>query len=186
MDIVVILQIITVAISVLSVVINVIITKSESRQEHYIQITTEQRREIYNSNKKATAEVISVCLPACIMEIKKNGKPYKTELSSRATTLMCSFKQVYKEENDIILALSELCNSAFKYYDTPSDDTKECLLAKLSTFYKLASAYDLADWKFLKRQSVGKEMGSDEFDEILAQTMRTYNDIDTLSVFKNL
>ena len=36
--------------------------------------------------------------------------------------------------------------------------------------------YDLSDWRFIKAQSIGKEIDSEDFDRIYENTEKTFNE----------
>ena len=167
--IVIVLQVITIAISIVSMILSVVNTVKENRKKHYIKIVTAQRLENMRRVREAAKSIL-----ACTHEVLLDSANDATvqECVSALTGISIVLKEAYKQEHELIQCGENLI-SALKAYVSKLG-TKEEVLSVRSQFYELYSIYDFADWQFIKRQSQGKHLDEIEFDEIYNEIEQKY------------
>ena len=168
--VVIVLQVITIAISIVSMIVTLVNTIKENRKKHYIKVVTTQRLE----NKKRvrdSAQRILECTHESVLD-SANDTTLR-ECISALTGISVVLKEVYEQEHELIQCGEKLI-SALKAYIGKAE-TKENVLAVRSQFYTLYSIYDFADWQFIKMQSQGKHLDSIEFDEIYQDIQQQYD-----------
>lgn len=172
MEIVYILQIITICITALTLVINVLITLITNKQRNYNEIITTNRIEFMLRNRdnaaKFTAEAKNI-----ILQLKSGN------CSIDLKSLYLSFEQIclalkpYNSiDKDIITAGEKVVN----LIETSVLDGKlnELAVAAVDEFANLFNIYDDADWKFIKAQFNSTHKNSDDFDKICEQIKSKY------------
>lgn len=173
MDLVVlILQIVTILVSVGSLLFNLLTTVKENRKKNYIKVVTEQRlknKAIIRDNVKTLLEWSNeyaidlfdeVALKQCLQSV-----------SALETVL----KSVYPEDCNLLNSANELLKSLSQsYLKCGSGDSVALARQNLLKEY---SIYDLADWKFIKNQSYGTKIDSDEFDKLYKAVRTEFDSI---------
>ncbi len=86
------------------------------------------------------------------------------------------FKNIYSQEKTFIDKANSLVGALSDYLNDKTDITLQNLLQNRNEFYKIYSIYDLSDWRFIKAQSIGKEIDSEDFDRIYENTEKTFNE----------
>ena len=174
MDIVYILQVVTICISTLTLIINVLVTTFANRQKNYNEIITSSRLEFMLNNRnnaaKFAAEAKNVAL-----KIKCGNN--SIDLSS----LYLSFEQIHialkpynlidkniLDAGERVLALTEQSVIEVSLNNSLSDAVDE--------FVKLINIYDDADWKFIKQQFNSTRRKSADFDKICDDIKMKYNE----------
>lgn len=173
METVYILQIVTISITVLTLIVNVLVTALTNRQKNYNEIITNSRIEFMKSNRNNAAKFTAEAKN--IVYLLKSGK---SEINLKTLYvyfeyLSISLKVYNAIDNEIIdsgkrvidlVEQSVLCGSL-----------QNDLLDAIDKFSRLINIYDDADWKFIKQQFNSTNKNSDDFDKICNDIKSKYN-----------
>lgn len=166
---VLILQIVTIFVSVSSLVFNLVSATLENRKKNYIKVVTEQRLK----NKAIVRESVKNLLAfsniqtLCLL----NEETLKKSVESTAA-IETVLKDVYPEDSCVLLATNNLIAEMAKQIDV-SNNEQAVSIAREKLLYEF-SIYDLADWRFIKKQANGKKIDGNDFDEIYHNTREEY------------
>ena len=155
-----ILQIITIVISISSIVTTFVLTTRENKKKHYLEIVTQQRLK-----NKTIVQNNAVTLLTYSNEntIDLLNEERIVKCAEAVSAISAVLKKSYKEDLSVI-------NSAEELLKAIKTKQKEEILAKREIFYKSYSTYDLADWRFIKSQASGLKKDSKEFNDIYEET----------------
>ena len=164
---VLILQIVTIFVSVSSLVFNLVSATLENRKKNYIKVVTEQRLK----NKSIVRESVTALLANSNIQTLTllNNETLKKSIES-AAAIETVLKDVYPEDSCVLIAANELIVEMAKQLKDGNNeqsvsDAREKLLYEFSV-------YDLADWRFIKRQANGNKIDGVDFDEIYRNTRK--------------
>lgn len=166
---VLILQIVTIFVSVSSLVFNLVSATLENRKKNYIKVVTEQRLK----NKATVRESVKNLLAfsniqtLCLM----NEETLKKSVES-AAAIETVLKDVYPEDSCVLLATNNLIAEMAKQIDVGNNE-QAVSIAREKLLYEF-SVYDLADWRFIKKQANGKKIDGNDFDTIYRNTREEY------------
>lgn len=166
---VLILQIVTIFVSVSSLVFNLVSATLENSKKNYIKVVTEQRLK----NKSIVRESVKNLLAfsniqtLCLL----NEETLKKSVES-AAAIETVLKDVYPEDNCVLLATNNLIVEMAKQIDV-GNNAQAVSIAREKLLYEF-SVYDLADWRFIKKQANGKKIDGNDFDEIYRNTREKY------------
>jgi len=174
METVYILQIVTICITTLTLIINVLVTLITNKQKNYNEIITNNRIAFMLRNRDNATKFLA------------EAKDLIFKLKSGSNSI--DLKPIYLSHEQICLALKPY-NNIDKNIITVSNMVIElaeqsvlsrCLNDSLSDavneFAKLINIYDDADWKFIKEQFNSTNKKSADFDKICEEIMIKYND----------
>ncbi len=168
-----ILQIFTILISITSMVIAVSSEFRENRKKNYIGIVTKQRI----INKDCIRNYSQILLQNTHIAILPHATVKNLEDCIGAVSgIEVVFKNIYSQEKTFIDKANSLVGALSDYLNDKTDITLQNLLQNRNEFYKIYSIYDLSDWRFIKAQSIGKEIDSEDFDRIYENTEKTFNE----------
>lgn len=164
MDTVYILQVITICITALTVVINVLVTSITNRQKNYNEIITESRLEFMQNNRNNaanfTAEAKNIILK---LNCGKNEIDVK-DLYTAFERICLALKPYNAIDKEITDAGRHVVNLIERSVIKNRPDGE--LTAAVNEFEKLFNIYDDADWKFIKQQFNTTKKKSEDFDKI--------------------
>lgn len=169
MDIsVIVLQVVTILVSITSLVVNFISTMQENKKKNYIKIVTEQRLK----NKTIVRDNVATLLSYAGEYYFSNfDKEYFRDCCKCASNIETVLKRFYKEDIALLNSVENLLQ-AFKVLLETGDSTNVESERK-NLLYEF-SLYDLADWQFIKVQSSGSTYDSDDFDDIYSKLKNKY------------
>ncbi len=166
---VLILQIITILISVSSLVLNLMITTHENNKQQYVKVVTAQRlnnKEIVRDNVKVLISSSNACARKLL-----DDQVLKQCITSEAA-IETVLKSIYQEDNAVLSAAHKLVKALSEYLNgNGSSDSIESARHNLLNEF---SVYDLSDWRFIKKQAHGNSYGSTEFDKIYESTRKEF------------
>ena len=171
MDItVLILQIVTISVSVVSLTLNLLSTMRENNKKNYLKVVTEQRiknKTIVRENIKnllaySNAHSLNVLTDETIKKSAESAAGIETVL-----------KDVYPEDKRVLSAVNNLVCEMAKHVD--SGENEQAIANAREEVLREFSIYDLADWKFIKLQANGKKTDSEEFDKIYGDIREQYS-----------
>ena len=171
MDItVLILQIVTIVVSVCTLAFNLLSTSRENSKKNYIKVVTEQRlknKSIIRDNiKNLLAYSNAHTLDSLTDETVK-------KCAESAAAIETVLKDVYPEDNEVLKAVNNLVSEIAKQLATGNNaQAVACARQKVLREF---SVYDLADWRFIKQQSTGRKTDTDDFDKIYKDTLKKFN-----------
>ncbi|MCH5165015.1 MAG: hypothetical protein J1G01_01270 [Clostridiales bacterium] len=166
---VLILQVVTILISVSSLVFNLIITTRENNKKQYVKVVTAQRL----SNKEIIRDNVRILL--------SNSNAYALRLFDEQTLKQCVtsaaaietvLKTIYNEDNAVLVAVNELIKELAAYLD--SENNAESVQSARQNLFNEYSVYDLSDWRFIKKQAHGNSYDSADFIQIYDATRKEY------------
>ena len=172
MDIVIILQIITIAISVISMVLGIVNVISENNKARYLEIVTTNRIANKKKVQDAASRILTVTQEALLSE--SNMAAVK-EAAGALSEMSVVLKDVYPQENKLLELGRKLVSDYKAFVDHKNDaEYQNKVLQSRQEFYIAFSIYDLADWRFIKNQFSGKKASAKDFDDIYEDTQREY------------
>lgn len=172
MDTVYILQIVTICLTALSLLVNVVVTLRTSKQENYNNIITTSRLNFMNQNRNNATQFVAEAKSIVLMlKCKKNDIDLKP--------LYYSFSQIsiaLKSYNSIDKEILDAGNNVVSLVEQSisKGSLDEALLTKINEFSRLINIYDDADWKFIKQQYNSSNKKSEEFDKICDDVITKY------------
>ena len=167
---VLVLQIVTIFVSITSLVVSFISTLVENRKKHYIKIVTEQRLKNKEIVRKSISDILSFAHPCIVSEFDENSMK---NCCARASDVESILKRFYKEDAAVLNATDQLLDVLQKWLKKTAS-AEEVESARKALLYEY-SVYDFSDWQFIKSQSTGKRSGSDDFDAIYAQSKKNFS-----------
>ena len=166
---VIILQVITVAISLTSLVLGVWNTIRENKKNRYVEIVTKQRLD----NKSKVSSGAKVLLQYVSEETKDFvDNDYIKLCSAALSEIKAVLKPCYPEDLDVIQSGERLLRAYVSFVQNEGDFSEIENAGLL--FYQKYSVYDLADWRFIKKQAKGDESDSDDFDTLYRATEKEF------------
>ncbi len=171
MDIVVlVLQVVTILVSITSLIIGFVSTLVENKKKNYIKIVTEQRLKNKEVVRKSVSNLLCISHPCILSQFDedslKNCCVYASEVES-------VFKRFYEEDATVLKAIDNLLDS-LRQWLCKSISAEEIERARKELLYEY-SVYDFSDWQFIKSQSTGKRYESNDFDKIYAQSKKDFS-----------
>lgn len=172
MDTVYILQVVTICLTALSLLVNVVVTLRTSKQENYNNIITTSRLNFMNQNRNNAAQFVSEAKSIALMlKCKKKDIDLKP-LYYAFTQISIALKSYNSIDKDILDAGNNVVTLIEQSISNGSLD--ETLSAQIEEFSRLINIYDDADWKFIKQQYNSSNKKSEEFDKICDNVITKY------------
>lgn len=168
--VVIVLQVLTIAISVVSMILTVVNTVRENGKKNYIKVVTAQRLENKRCVRDSAQTLLELTHEAALEHADSNTVQ---ECISSLTKIMVILKEVYAQEHEMIGCGEKLISSLKAYIEKTG--TKDDVAAARARFYELFSIYDFADWEFIKLQSRGKHRDSRDFDIVYGEIKQMYS-----------
>ena len=170
MDIgVLVLQVVTILVSITSLVVSVISGLVENKKKHYIKVVTEQRLKNKELVRKSISDLLCDSHPCVLSQFNevslKNCCIHASEVES-------VLKRFYKEDLAVLKTVDQLLDSLQQWLQK-AISSEEVEKARKALLYEY-SIYDFSDWQFIKSQSSGKEYGSSDFDMIYAKSKKDF------------
>ena len=166
---VLILQIATILISASSLIFNLVVTTRENNKKQYIKVVTNQRL----NNKAIVRDNIKILLShsnTCALAMFDEQALKQCILCGAAVETV--LKPVYKEDNAVLDAMNMLIKELRIYLD--KEDNVERVQSLRENLYREYSVYDLADWRFIKKQAHGNNYDSVDFEKIYNSTRKEF------------
>ncbi len=177
MDIVIILQIITIGISLITLVSNAVITINENRKKNYLDLTTSYRIEVLTKTRELMSNIVTLANPMVCRNAAGNNE-YIKELVKIKTDLDIILKDINEEELELKKLVGDIVGDVYNYLNNPDLEKEEYINHKLEKLLYLYSIYDSADWKFIKMQSTGKIFDNKEWLEFYEHYKNKFPNID--------
>ncbi|MDE7405412.1 MAG: hypothetical protein K2M89_00875 [Clostridiales bacterium] len=173
METVYILQVVTISITVLTLIVNVLITILTNRQKNYNEIITSSRIEFMKSNRdnaaRFTAEAKNIAF------LLKSGKSeINLKMLYKYFEYLCISLKVYNAiDNEIIDSGKRVIDLVEQ--SILGGNLQNELFDAIDKFSRLINIYDDADWKFIKQQFNSTNKNSADFDKICNDIKSKYN-----------
>lgn len=174
MDIVYVLQVVTICISTLTLIINVLVTTIVNKQKNYNEIITSSRLDFMKNNRDNAAK-----FAAEAKNIALNLKCRNT--LSDLSSLYFPFEQIkiaLKPYNHIDKQILDAAQNVLSLIEQSVIDgtLNNSLTDSIDEFVKLINIYDDADWKFIKQQFNSTNKKSEDFDKICNDILLKYTE----------
>ena len=166
---VLILQIVTILVSISSLTFNLLSTVRENSKKNYIKVVTEERlknKAIVRDNVKT---LLALSNASTMADITATTLEKCAESAAAIETVL---KSNYDEDNNVLTAVNTLVATMANCIGDKSSN--EELASARENLLREFSIYDLADWRFIKQQSTGKKSDSDDFNAIYAEIRENY------------
>lgn len=174
MDTVYILQIITICLTALTLVINVLVTLITNRQKNYNEIITSSRLEFMVRNRenasKFIAEAKNIGLMLKCGKSQIDVKPLYTYFEQLGISL-----KTYNDIDEKIICVGKRVIGLVEQSVLSGNPQNE-LSDAIDEFSRLVNIYDDADWKFIKQQFNSTTKKSEDFDKICDDIQSKYKD----------
>jgi hypothetical protein len=182
MEIVYILQVITISVSIISVFINAFLTLSVNKRKQISDTVAKQRLLFLQQYRNLFSQIIALCDVNSIMFCEQ--KNFYFELCEKIIKLKILFKRIYSQEKELLYQIDKLRDCAITFYQSNADvKNMNALKDQVDTLYQLIDIYDLAYWRFIINQASGKNVESDNFDKIYEKVKKEY--IDAGVIYRN-
>jgi predicted GNAT family N-acyltransferase len=169
--IVLVLQIITVVFSVISVIVNVLISNSQLYKQNFIKVETEQWKELYKKNLLALSKVYALTSPDIANdEVQASIK----EALYYSAELKFTLKEIYYEEAELISVMEDIIKLSIQNLKSSSKKTCRELKMAREKFYFLGTIYDKANLEFILSQAKGRRFNSLDFIKIYNRVRRRF------------
>lgn len=167
MSIVVILQILTVIISISSIIVNVKLTKSENSIKHFLHYTTKFRINNLLNVRMKMVSLLNCSNPVIIESYSADElKGFLKEIYDSSTEIELIFKKIYSEEQEMMTLIRRLVDLSVRYFtDRDNASLKQSIYGVREELMYLYSIYETSDWEFIKKQTYGRTMDNEEFIE---------------------
>ena len=170
MDIsVLVLQIVTILVSITSLVISFVSSLVENKKKHYIKVVTEQRLKNKELVRNSISNLLCDSHPCVLSQFNETSLK---NCCAHASDVESVLKRFYKEDFAVLKATDQLLDSLQQWLQK-AIPAKTVEQARKDLLYEY-SIYDFSDWQFIKSQSSGKQYGSDDFDMIYAKSKKDF------------
>lgn len=164
MDTVYVLQIITISLTAITLIINVLVTLMTNKQKNYNEIITSSRLDFMTRNRDNAAKFVA---EAKSIELALKCKVNQID----AKSLYLAFEQIciaLKPYNSIDKEIIDAGKNVVAIIEQSivSQQFNESLSEAINKFEQLFNIYDDADWKFIKQQFNSTNKTSVDFDKI--------------------
>lgn len=155
---VMILQICTLCVSILTAALSFIM----GRKTNNIKTVFKQRA----TNKEKVQSAAAVLLKYSMKDVLPLIGKEEVFASAEAAGVICSVLKYRYQIADRIIELSDKLVADLAHYvsNGKADDSE--VLATRKAFFESFSKYDMAEWRFLKRQANGETRGSKDYDDV--------------------
>lgn len=174
METVYILQIVTISITAITLIINVLVTLMTNTQKNYNEIITTSRLEFLAHNRNNAAEFISEAKNIALL-LKSGANPIDVKPLYLAFEQICIALKPYNAFDKEIIDVGKKITSLIEQ-SVLAGHLNESLGDAIGKFAHLFNIYDDADWKFIKQQFNSTHKNSDDFDKICADILLKYKD----------
>ena len=138
------------------------LTFAMGRKTNNIKTVFKQRA----TNKEKVQSSAAVLLKYSMKDVLPLIGKEEVFASAEAAGVICSvLKYRYTIADEIIALSDKLVADLAHYVSSGKMDDRE-VLATRSAFFAAYSKYDMAEWRFLKRQSNGETQGSKDYDDV--------------------
>jgi len=172
MDTVYILQIVTICLTALSLLVNVVVTLRTSKQENYNNIITTSRLNFMNQNRNNAAQFVAEAKSIVLMLKSKKRDIDLKPLYYSFSQIEIALKSYNSIDKEILDAGSNVV--ALVEQSISKGSLHEALPTQIDEFSHLINIYDDADWKFIKQQYNSSNKKSEEFDKICDDVIAKY------------
>ncbi len=193
MSVLIILQIVTIALSLITLVssylIKVIETKKDNRSEVF-STKLVSNLHILRDNMNV---ILTICNPSTLKEAKESSRKglyvvkYPTaEMAACIGKIKSIFFPFYPQENNFIASLESLYHVMVKYNNESTPENEEILKSQLRHVYLEFAIYDQAMWESVIKQMTSSDFSSFTFDqyyEELSSSMKIARMKDTMLKF---
>ena len=171
MDIsVLILQIVTILVSISSLVFNLVSAIRENNKKNYIKVVTEQRLKNKIIVRENVKDLLAYTNTHTLGLLTDETLKKCAESEASIETVL---KNLYPEDNAVINSVHNLILEIAKQI-TDGNNEQALGIAREKLLMEF-SIYDLADWRFIKQQANGKKTDSEDFDKIYRKVSEQYN-----------
>ena len=172
MPITILLQIITVSITFLTLLIDIIYKTVINKKTRTFNVIGQELIDRLDNIRKAYAEILKLTEPSYVASAKESNKKgnrfnaiYCFTLNKARAKIRTNSWPFWDKEKRVHNSMDALCKAALKYYE----DEDESLVEKINTlrdeFFIECSIYDWAMWEFCQKQINGEKINRREMDE---------------------
>lgn len=173
MEILTILQAITIAISVLSLIATYLFNVVEKRRDAMSSLYSEQLMNNIHILRDEIAEILSLSTPATIKEICSNSAKnlryvptLEIDLPKHINTIKSLFFPFYSQEAEMFKCMDEVLELVIKYQKNLDDEKLATQLKKANKrLYLHYSLYDWAMWEAVIKQTTENKYDEYVFDD---------------------
>lgn len=174
MQIVYILQIITIIVSVVNIAMTMLVSIYTNRVQNIAKTIANQRLKFLQEYREKSSELLTLCSPRLLCECHDFDTVRNIVLVSYE--LKNIFKGCYPEERRILEQIDNVVECALLYKDNMELENE--LNHSILTLYNLINIYDLAYWRFIIDQTSGSKYKVDDFDSYYKEAEKRYKEID--------
>ncbi len=168
MDLTSILQIATIAITLLLGLISYYQTKKIQHGQNIIAVTTKYRSERSEQLKEAGTVLLSNTSPR-LLEMSEDAVSMLKEATCAAEKIGMILHRNFGADRDLIELSSEILQTATAYVNGRNEDTLRRLLYLQETFRLHCDLYACADWNRIKQETKGENTSSQSWIDYYAK-----------------
>lgn len=184
MDTILLLQVITVAITLLSLVVTVVTNHVLNNKNNIISTITMQRIKNLDQIHGGMHDLLALLRPAVIDDYrdsyKKADSPsppfYREKLAYSINQLKSVMPPFYPQEKEVIALMEDAIELAYAYYEQPTEALASGINAMRKELYKKISIYNWALYEFIQNQATGKRYSAEAYDKYYEKTMAKLED----------
>lgn len=174
METVYILQIVTISITVVTLLANILVTLFTNRQKNYNEIITTSRLEFMKSNRDNAASFVAEAKNIAFLIKTKNKQIDLKPLYNAHAQICLALKSYNAIDKEIITVANRVV--ALTEQSVAENKPNDNIAYAIGQFERLINIYDDADWKFIKQQFNSTSKNSADFDELCNQIKSKYRD----------
>lgn len=178
----IILQVITIAISAMTLILSTVINERNRKKKNFIDIITRERLDNLEFLRKNDAELLALSFPDLLFGLTDsddiNEHKYKmAQCVENLKTILCT---IYREENELIVVASQLLEVASEILNNKDGNKRDDLCELRSDFSKKTDIFNHAYWFFIIGQTQEdfqdtiKENAGDTFSPYFERANRQY------------
>lgn len=161
MDLLTIVQLLTLVVSLLSIIITAIIAIRTSKSQNIANTIATQRIRFMEQYRQLTSTLLTLCSPIILNSNQLDIR----EILQTAYSLKGILRTCYEEERMIVNSVNSLLNSSFEFINNPNNPKlEEAVNNDISHIIQLIETYDLAYWEFIIDQATGLHFKVDDFE----------------------
>ncbi len=170
-QIIVLLQAITIVVSIVSLVVSIVNSTKENQKQRMVEITIKHRLSDMDNLKKAYSNLLTYLSPTIIKNSSKTEYVYNLWHSYNETAIYLKIN--YQQDKEVLNLMKTTCELATVYAETGNNELEDVIIKSSKLLYDHFSLYTYANWVCIKEQAYGTELKSVDYKKIYD---KYYND----------
>ncbi len=180
MNTLIILQIVTIVLSLVTLLSSYLIKIVETKKDNRSEVFSSKLVNNLHVLRESMNKILTICNPATLKEAKVAAKKglyvikYPTaEMAGCIGTIKSIFFPFYPQENNFIVSLETLYYVMVKYNKKPTKENEEILKRQVRHTYLEFAIYDRSMWEAVISQMTKSNFSSFTFDQYYEELSKT-------------